>query len=182
MTLQTTIPADADFLARLGDPQRMRALAAYDLFDPQLHADLDELQRATAERLGAPVGLLSFVLDTTMLIGGQYGIPDDNWAVLAGGLPVEWSFCGKAVLRHAPYVVPNALEDPAESSNPLVAMGFVRSYAGIPLVDSNGEVLGAQCVLNFEPHEMSAEELGILAEAADEAMLILNRYRVQQSA
>ncbi len=112
MTLETTIQADADFLAQLGDPRRMRTLASYNLFDPNLKAELDELERETAEKLSAHVSFVSFVLDTAMLIGGQHGIPDEHWVAMSGGLPVEWSFCAQAVLRRAPPGAPGAADLP----------------------------------------------------------------------
>ena len=165
-----------DHSAALADPARLAALAAYDLDDPRLRTRLDALAARTAEAVGAPVGLVSLVLDSAQHLAGSSGL--SGWMAEAGGTPVEWSFCANAVVEDRPYVVQDARTDPLQHDNPLVTEDGVASYAGVPLRTPEGHVLGAQCVLGTSPAETGPEELAVLEAAAAEAIAILEEHRL----
>ena len=46
----------------------------------------------------------------------------------------------------------------------------VRFYAGVPLRDEAGMVLGSLCVMDDKPRDISAEDLEVLQNMADELM------------
>lgn len=153
----------------------MTVLAGIDIDHPELRRELDAVAARTASRLGQPVGLVSMVLDTAQFFAGSYGL--QGWVAELGGTPIEWSFCAHAVESGAPYVVPDATIDPIQSTNPTVTADGVRSYAGAPIV-LDGEVLGATCVLGFEPHVFSPADLDELRRGAAEVALLLDSYRL----
>ena len=58
-------------------------------------------------------------LDTTQFFVGSHGLT--GWIAEAEGTPVEWSFCGSAVLGGEPgYTVDDAETHPAHRDTPLV--------------------------------------------------------------
>jgi GAF domain-containing protein len=164
------IPTDVLF-HRLGDPLRMRTLAGYDLSTPGLAVHLDPICGDTAARLNAPVSLISMILDRTQVIVGSHGL--EGWADQMRDVPAEWAICTHTVLAGAPYRVADALTDPLHMDNPLLAATGLRSYAGVPLLDPNGQVLGAHCVLDVAARDLTDEELDVLRAGARRAMSIL---------
>lgn len=164
-------PVDLDALA---DAKRLRAVSAYNLFDQNLREALNAICDRTTRKLQQPIGLVTIVLDSAQLVIGKSGLR--GWIADAQGTPAEWSFCARAVLARQPYVVDDALVDPIQSGNPLVAYADVRAYAGVPLRSPSGEMLGAHCVLNDAPQHFTSADIEVLERAGLEIMAELARH------
>jgi GAF domain-containing protein len=165
-----------DLFDRLGRPDRLLRLAGYDIFDPGLRPRLDAVAARSAERLRAPVSMISVLLDSSQFILGQHGVP--GWVAEVRGIPAEWSLCSNTVLTGKPYCLANAADDPVYAENPLLAANGVRSYAGVPLIDDSGYALGAHCVIDVAPRAFTEADLDGLHEDAAESLRILAEYRV----
>lgn len=174
--LATARPGWPDVPSPLLDRRRLGALAGYDWDHRDLRSGIDAITRRTAARLGLPVGMANIVLDTAQLTVGSHGVT--GWIAEANGTPVEWSFCAHTVTTGQPYVVPDATADPVQQHNPLVSIDGFASYAGVPLIDPNGRVLGAHCVLGTSAHTFTEADLAELRTAAGEIMTLIQRYRL----
>ena len=164
--------SDLDVLA---DLERLRAIASYDLFNPGLTIELQEICRRTAERLGVPMTAVQAVLDTaTATLATNAG--EGDFLAALGGAPNEFSFCPRVVLDRAPYVRSDLTAVPEHAANPGVRGGLVRSYAGVPLILPTGAVLGSHCVMTPDTHEFSGEELSELTRSANEVMAVIELY------
>lgn len=161
--------------AALTDPARILALAGLDLDHPDLRRRLDAITERTAERLGLPISLVSFVLDTAQFLGGSHGV--DNWISGARGTPVEWSFCARTVETGQDFIVPDTTDEPHLAGNPLVTVDGFRSYAGVPLI-FDGQVLGAHCVIGTASREYTEADLAELRASADEIAAVLSDFRL----
>jgi GAF domain-containing protein len=165
-------PVDLDALASL---ERLREVAAYNLFDAQMRDELNTICQRTAQRLGQPIGLVTIVLDSAQLVIGKSGLA--GWIAASEGTPAEWAFCARAVLAGKPYVVPDATTDEQQRHNPLVVHDHVAAYAGVPLRSPSGQMLGAHCVLNDHPQEFTPEQVAELEQAGAEIVAVLDRYK-----
>ena len=164
---------DLDVLAAV---DRLRAIAAYDLFHPDLAAELQQICEATAARLGAPMTAVQAVLDTaTATLATNAG--EGDFLAALGGSPNEFSFCPQVVIDRAPFVRDDLAAVPAYADNPGVRAGLVRSYAGTPLILPTGEVLGSHCAMSPQTHTFTEGELATLAEAAAKVMTVIARYK-----
>jgi GAF domain-containing protein len=171
-----TQPLPSNLFEHLGDPVRMRQIAGYDIFDPGLRTRLDAVAARSAQRLQATVSLISVILDSSQFILGGYGV--SGWVAEAAGTPAEWALCTHTVLSGRPYCFADGRTDPVHAGNPLLAMTGLRSYAGVPLIDDSGQVLGAHCVIDRTVHTFTDVELTTLEKDAGEAMRILREYRI----
>lgn len=162
----------------LTSADRIRTLAAYDLFNTALRRRLAEISKRTAQRLGVPTALVSIVLDSAVYHAGGHGVT--GWMAAAEGTPIEWAFCAHAALSgESVYVVTDATTSPVHSRSPLVTEQGIRAYAGAPLTDPGGQVLGMHCVTAASPREFTEEELDVLRSTADEIMEVLAGYRLR---
>jgi GAF domain-containing protein len=157
------------------NPERLAVLGRIDLDSTELRQRLDKITERTAQRLDRPIGLVSMVFDTAQEFVGSHGLA--GWLADVGGTPIEWSFCASAVASGGQYVVPDAATDARQSDNPLVTADGIRSYAGAPIV-VDGEVLGAHCVMGYDPHAFTPDDLAELERGAEEISAILREYPV----
>jgi GAF domain-containing protein len=172
--------ADAVRCALLSDPARVQALA-----ESGLTAVADEQMQALAERvrrrLGAPVALDSLVRPDEQVFPGMVGLPEP-WASTRS-TPLTHSFCQYVVASAEPLIVTDAREHPLLRDNRAVHDLGVVAYAGMPLTDENGTVLGSLCAIDTVPREWTDDELTALADLADacstELRLRLVRYEAQ---
>lgn len=107
---------------------------------------------------------------------------DRQWFPVAIGLPAQTprslSFCAHAILTpDKVFCVPDARADARFARNELVTSPpGIRFYAGAPLLDVDGQPLGALCAIDQRPREpLSAEQQRALADLAGEAMAEIRR-------
>ena len=111
----------------------------------------------------------------------QVSLVDEDWVHTPGGLlaaadepqeeaglPRNHSICAYVVHSEEDLVVEDVARDPRFSENPALAQARVRFYAGAPIKDAKGHVLGSLCIMHDEPREISDEELELLHEMASE--------------
>jgi serine phosphatase RsbU (regulator of sigma subunit) len=166
--------------ATLSDPGRLRALAEAGLgatADPRMEAIAERVRR----RLSVPVALVSLVQHDAQVFPGAAGLPEP-WASIRT-TPLTHSFCRHVVTSAEPLVVPDAPAHPLVRDNLAVSDLGVRAYAGMPLTDEEGRVLGALCAIDVRPRDWDADELDALHDLADvcstELRLRLVRFEAQ---
>eukprot|EP00928_Gymnodinium_smaydae_P060519 TRINITY_DN4421_c0_g1_i1.p1 TRINITY_DN4421_c0_g1~~TRINITY_DN4421_c0_g1_i1.p1 ORF type:complete len:459 (+),score=54.78 TRINITY_DN4421_c0_g1_i1:100-1476(+) len=133
---------------------------------------LDNITGVVAALHQSKTALLSFVDRTAHVCVSRMGFEHAS-------RPRSYSFCAHALDvkradRILPLVVNDATKDGRFQNNPLVlGEPHVRSYAGFPLVTSDGFSLGALCTMDTKPRQYSKGQLQILANLSHIAMLEL---------
>lgn len=132
---------------------------------------LEHLAALAARIFGAPMAVIS-------LAGRDAVVFRVEAATAVDLIPPDMSFSAHAVAGPAVLVVPDTASDPRFSSDPLVAAGRVRFFAGAPLMGSSGKVIGTVSVVDVEPHRRESEEArGALA---DVAALIVQQFELKR--
>jgi GAF domain-containing protein len=162
------------------DRERLATIASYEIFDPAMAVLLDGFAQRAAQHFHQDVGLVSIVLNGSQFFAGSYGL--EGWLHEVSGTPIEWSFCAHAVRSRSSLVVEDATEDPRFRDNPLVTQDGIRSYAGAPLIASNGYALGTCCVLGLRARPFGAGEVAALEGMAAEVIAAMDRARDGQPA
>ena len=95
--------------------------------------------------------------------------------------PIELSFCRFVVSSGRPFIVEDAHSDPRTVGDPAIDAFAAVSWAGYPIEDADGVVLGTFCVMDSVPHEWSALDLQVLATLAGSASteIALRRLRAE---
>ncbi len=130
--------------------------------------DLQRIVERAAKIFKTPIAAISIIDQQRQWFAAGVGLDVPE-------TPRSVSFCAHAIHRPGELlVVTDATQDPRFSDNPMVTAepGGVRFYAGIPLVDRNGYVLGALCVVDTKAREKPENliELTLLAHEAERAL------------
>ncbi|MFR9800944.1 GAF domain-containing SpoIIE family protein phosphatase [Pseudonocardia sp. RS010] len=149
--------------APLCDPERLRALADSGL-GPDPDAEMEHLAEWVRADVGVPVALVTLVRADEQVFPGLAGLPEP-WASKRA-TPLSHSFCRHVVATGNPLVVVDARVDPRVRDNLAVPDLGVAAYAGMPLTDAEGRVLGSLCAIDVEPREWTEDELARLRRIA----------------
>lgn len=154
---------------------RLAALRSYEVLDTACEAALDDIVRLAARLTRRPIALMSLI------------DADRQWFKARHGLDVaetarDVAFCAHAILQpDRPLVVPDALLDARFADNPVVSHApRVRSYAGVPLVNTEGFALGTLCVIDHRPRAATVDEMEILSGLARSVATALELRRAMR--
>ena len=132
----------------------------------------DRLARIVREALNLPVALVSIVEPDRQVFPGAVGLPEP-WQSRRQ-TPLSHSFCQYVVADQAPLVIEDARLDPRLHDNGAVSDLGVIAYAGFPLRDPAGVVIGSVCAIDNQPRRWQADELLLLADIAEVASVELH--------
>ncbi|HEX2553369.1 MAG TPA: AI-2E family transporter [Microvirga sp.] len=146
--------------------ERLEALRRLDL--GKRKKELDEAAQQAAQAFAVPIGLVSLIDEEHQVMPGAAGLPPDLDA--ARRMPRETSICGQVVAHEEVLVAEDVTEDPRFADNPLVLEKGIRFYAGAPLRNAAGLVLGSLCIVDTKPRPFAEEDSRRLQEMADALM------------
>ena len=150
---------------------RLAALAETRLLDTPPEEVFDRLVRLAAQVADCPIALITLLTAQRQWFKARVGIDVTE-------TPREWSFCSHALAEGRTFVVGDASNDPRFAANPLVVgEPRIRFYAGVPLEDGEGRLLGTLCVIDREPRRLRERELRALRELAAIASDEIKRRR-----
>ena len=156
-------PADA-----VQDRERLAALRQTALLDGPAEAAFDRLTRLATTILSVPIALVSLVDEDREFFKSCIGLPEP-WASRRE-VPLSHSFCQHAVASGEPLVIADARQHPLVRDNLAIPDLGVVAYAGIPLITSDGHVLGTLCAIDSQPRRWTEAEVAILGDLAASVM------------
>ncbi|BAT58044.1 blue-light-activated histidine kinase [Variibacter gotjawalensis] len=155
------------------DPERLKALDGYAILDTEPEPGFDDIVQLAMFICEAPVALVSLVTS------------DRQWfKAHAGFEPCETdlnsSVCAHVLVERDVLVINDLTKDRRTSANPLVMNDpGIRFYAGAPLANAEGHVLGSLCVIDTTPRPqgLSAAQVAGLRQLASQVISQLELRR-----
>lgn len=111
----------------------------------------------------APIVLISIVSKKHQWFKSKRGLTINS-------TPREQSFCAHTLnMKTGMFLLVNdATKDPRFKDNPLVVgPPYIRFYFGVPLISPQGIHIGALCVIDSKPREVSAEQVDAMRVLQD---------------
>ena len=172
------VPAD--------DAVRMEALRTSGALDARAMPLFEAASKRAADIFDMPLAMVSLIEEDRQNVLAAHGplvTPDASGVAPVTAqeldLPRSLSLCGHVVANAQTMVVPDVSRDLRFAGNPALGAKGVRFYAGAPLRDAAGHVLGTLCLLDVEPRALSQREVKLLEAMADDVMTLLRQNRAQ---
>ena len=148
----------------LPEPARLEAVRRTTLLDAPPDEAFDRLTRLAARLLGTSVALISLVEKDRQFFVSATGLSEPLASTRT--TPISYSFCRHVVDSKARLVVEDARHHQLVRTNPAVREYGWVAYAGVPLTDRSGHVLGALSVIDGMPRLFSERDLDLLEDLA----------------
>ncbi len=166
------VASDSSSLTDLPESERLRSLNATGILDTLPEQHYDDVAELASFICGTPISLVSFVADDRQWFKAEHGLG-------ARQTPRSQSFCAHTIGTGRTLVVEDASEDPRFQNNPLVTGNpNIRFYAGAPILDDSGQVLGTVCVIDTVPRSLDARQTAALEALARQVTALLDQRRL----
>jgi predicted PurR-regulated permease PerM len=168
------------------DAQRLVALQASGALDPRAQRLFDAGAKRAADIFDVALAMVSLIDADSQQVRGASGQLHDRSDAQAApvrgeglNIPRAASMCGHVVANARTLVVPDVAKDMRFAGNPTLQSRGLRFYAGAPLRDAGGHVLGTLCLLDTEPRALDQREVRLLEAMADDLMDTLRSSALQ---
>lgn len=149
------------------EEDRLKALYSYQLLDTESEQEYDDIVMLAAQICGTPIANISLIDKNRQWLKAKIGLDGRETSR-------DVAFCAYTIHNKdgGSMVVNDALEDERFAQNPLVTGDpNIRFYAGAPLITPDNFALGALCVIDSEPRQITDEQLKALEALARQVTL-----------
>ncbi len=132
---------------------RQMAITELGLLDPGADKIIDQIVCLARALVDAPIATLSVIDGDSLFFTASEGLDEQK-------IPLETAFSRYVIEGDRLLEVTDANLDVRFKDAPfLVGSHHIRSYTGCPVHAPNGVVIGALCVLDFEPRKLNLQQL-----------------------
>lgn len=142
------------------EKERIEALQRHHILDTPPDGAFDRVTALAAKLFNVPISIASLVDTDRIWFKSHHGIDVQQTDRVPG-------LCDSVILNNVPYILNDASLDPRSLANPLVAGEFsLRFYVGIPLITHDKHNIGVLSIIDFEPRDISEDDLESLKHLA----------------
>ncbi|WP_197537337.1 SpoIIE family protein phosphatase [Modestobacter italicus] len=138
----------------------------------------ERFARLVRRQLGVPVSLVTLVSTDEQVFPGAIGLPEPWQSTRC--TPLSHSFCQHVVRSGEPLIISDARTNPLVADNLAIPDLHVIAYAGIPLTDTDGAVVGSLCAIDNQPRTWTDEDFAVLTDLAGACSSELQLRQAQQ--
>ncbi len=149
------------------ESQRLLALEDYDILDSLPEQAYDDIAKLAAFVCGVDKAMVAFVDAERKWHKAKHNIAPVE-------VPRGFAICSQTVMGTEPFIVTDTQKDPrVKDIGMVINPPFVRFYAGVPLIDDDGMVLGTLCAVDTQPQSMSEQQTEALTALGNQVMQLL---------
>lgn len=149
--------------AVLGDDERLRAVCRVDEITEASSPAFDRLTNLATRVLRVPSATITLLHNDRQAFLSEHSRGEQVAEKPPVGL--DASFCKHTVVMQEPLVVDDAREHEHLRHNAAVADGVI-AYAGVPLIDDDGAVIGSLCAHDDRPRNWTSHDVAVLTDLA----------------
>ena len=161
------------------EEERLAELEGLNLLDTASEADFDQVTARLTRLFNVPMALVTLVDKNRQWFKSHVGLPAN--LAEARSTSRDISLCGHVIAKDEVLIVRDLARDPRFANNPFVKENGLRFYAGVPLRGPNGFPIGALCILDTKPREMTRQEQELLKMIAGDVMEQIKRRPVAEA-
>lgn len=156
----------------LDEDARLASLHGYSILDTTPEQIYDDVTALASLICATPMSLVSLVDAERQWFKSTVGVAFRE-------TPRSVSFCAHTLPTGRTLIVGDAQKDPRFMHNPaVVGDPKIRFYAGAPIVDPAGHVLGTVCVIDTTPRTISPIQVAALEALARHTMALMEMRRM----
>jgi len=155
--------------------QRVKSLLSYHVLDTEKEQVYDDLTGFIAEVLECPIAYIGLIDSERQWFRATVGLPTDFCEA-----PRDYAFCtrAKTICQSGIVEIPDCtLYDDLKEHELVVNEPYFKYYCGIPLINSQGYVLGTLCVIDTKVKRLNLEQLDILKKMAFQVVSLLELHK-----
>lgn len=155
--LKKTSPAET---TQIDGTARLAALAEAQMLLKDAPEFLKDLVELTHQVLGSPIALVSFVSDSQQVFKSQHGLSGPVSTALE--TPLSHSFCQHVVMTGQDLRVDASASHPLVCNNLAVKDLDIKAYAGTPIYNPDGYILGSLCAIETQARDWLDRDFAVL--------------------
>jgi len=166
----------------INEQERLNSLIEFDIDYLDLKANFKELASLAAKIAGTEISLINLIDSFTQWTVSNHGFDIEQ-------LPRTDSVCQYTITKDSYFEVPDLSADERFKDKPYVqGTTPLKYYLGVPLTTTEGQHIGALCVIDTKLKSLNPEKIELLKIVADEimsrlyALKIINRLRNELTA
>jgi len=133
------------------EKERLEALNSYHIIDDEAEQDYDNINMLVAMICDVPISLIQILREDKFHFKSKLGVDMKSFSR-------EISFCSTTISQGKYLEIEDARIDERFKDNPVVTQYKAVFYAGIPLINEDGFVLGTICVYDYRPRKLNEEQ------------------------
>lgn len=150
------------------EQNRLLALRQLNLLDTPPSESFDRITRMASQLFAVPIAAVSLTDSDRQWFKSRVGV--EHWEI-----PRYKACCGEVADTSELLLIPDLQASPFYRDSFLASLG-IRFYAGAPLLTRDGYGLGAMCILDTVPRELSEQQLAMLQ---DLAAMVMSQIELQ---
>lgn len=164
-----------EFPIPYNEVERLQKLDNYELRALGKNPELDVFAQSICLLLDCPISLIGIMDDDLQYIQTCVGMDLTT-------VERKNTVCQYTILSDDIFIIPDTQLDDRVANNPLIKAGGIRFYAGLPLIDTDGIAIGTICVVDFEPKNLTGDQIYLFKQmAAGVTQIYLSKKRSAQS-
>ena len=148
----------------LGDPARLLAVRRLAI-ESRADAAFDRIAALVERLVDVPVALVTVIDADRQFVPGQVGLPEP--LAESREMPLSHSFSRHVVEGGRPLTIPDVRCDERTRDNLSIRDLGAVAFAGVPLTDPDGLVVGTLAVMDREPRQWTPSEIALLTDLAE---------------
>ena len=154
------------------EKKRQEAVDSYQLLDTLPEKSYDDITKIAAYICDTPISLITMLDYDRNFLKSHYGVSFSE-------SPRKISFCTHAIKSSDDiFIIEDSRKDERFKDNPLVK-GDTKAifYAGVPLIDKNGNALGTLCVFDHKPRTLNDAQKDTLKALANQVINLFELHK-----
>lgn len=150
---------------------RIQTLRKYNVLDADINELFDDIAVLATEGCDKPFSMVSFIDTDTQWVTSQVG-------AFPHKINREKAFCAHTINQSEIFEIADTLLDTCTKQSEFVVKApNIRYYAGIPIINCEGQVLGTLCVLDTKPNTLNKHQKLMLRLLAKDVLSQLELRR-----
>jgi signal transduction histidine kinase len=145
----------------LSNPKRLEAVARTHLIDTPVEKVFDRLANLASKLLNAPITIVSIIDDKKQFYKAAHGLPAPLDTIRE--VPIDGSLC-RYTLAGESIVSPDVESFDLLKNHPTVVAFGVKAFISLPLIDTEGNVLGSFCAVDMKKRVWTEDQIYFLNE------------------